>query len=119
MGKRKVIKHPDEKNSGKNKSKRRKVSIKTVSCHVGKEEFKCNLCNANFDQKSNLNTHISTVHEEKKQFKCDICNAEFTSKWWMNVHIVTIHEEKKKFKSRHGMKGHTASIHEGKKINRT
>ena len=44
----------------------------------------------------------------------------------MKGHIATIHEGKKQFKcdicnaeftSKHGMKGHIAAIHEGKKIN--
>ena len=33
-----------------------------------------------------------------KQFKCDICNAEFTSKHGMKGHIATIHGGKKAFK---------------------
>ncbi len=40
-------------------------------------------------------TYISTVHEEKKEFKCDICDASFTQKRNLNVHIASVHEGKK------------------------
>ena len=49
---------------------------------------------------------------------------QFTSKQRMKGHIATIHEGKKQFicdvcnaqfTSKHGMKGHIATIHEGKK----
>ena len=51
-----------------------KIHVATV--HEGKKTFKCDICNANFGQKSTLNKHVATVHEGKKQFKCDICNVK-------------------------------------------
>ena len=50
------------------KAKRIKVSTKTSSGIEVKEQFKCNICNANFGQKDHLNIHVATVHEGKKQF---------------------------------------------------
>ena len=37
------------------------------------KKFTCAICNACFTQKSNLNTHISTIHEGKS-FECDRCS---------------------------------------------
>ena len=63
---------------------------------------------------------------KRKKIKCDICNAEFKSKHGMKGHIATIHEGKKQFKcdicdtnfkTKHGMKGHIVTIHEGRKRN--
>ena len=115
-----ILKCSDEENSWKNKSKRRKVSIKTGSDHKGKDQFKCDI----FGQKGSLNIHVGTVHEGKKQFKCDICNASFGKKGNLNTHVATVHEGKKQFKcdicgANFGEKGtlkkHVATVHEGKK----
>ena len=38
--------------------------------------------------------------EEKEKFKCDICNTNFKSKQGMKGHIATIHEGKKQFNVR-------------------
>ena len=62
------------------------------------KQFKCDICNVRFGQKSNLNNHVETVYEGKKRFKCDICNAEFGQKSNLNVHVATVHEGKKQFK---------------------
>ena len=41
-------------------SKRRKVSIKAASVHGGKQkQFKCDICNAEFGRKGNLNKHVA------------------------------------------------------------
>ena len=37
-------------------------------------------------------TASTSGHKETEPFKCDICNAEFTSKHVMKGHIATIHE---------------------------
>ena len=57
--------------------------------------FNCDICNANFGQKSSLIVHVATVHEGKKQFKCEICDTKFKSKPATKGHIATIHERKK------------------------
>ena len=44
---------------------------------------------------SNLNNHVETVHEGKKRFNCDICNAEFGQKSYLNIHVAAVHEGKK------------------------
>ena len=60
-----------------------------ATIHEGKKQFKCNLCNTKFGEKSNLRRHIVTVHEGKKLFKCDICNAKFGGKSDLNKHVMT------------------------------
>ena len=108
-------------------NKMRKLYQGTYSCysvHEGKNQFKCDICNANFVQtgtlnrhvaavhegknhsnvifvmlilhkKGDLKIHIATVHEQKKQFQCDLCNVSFAQIGNLNQHIATVHEEKK------------------------
>ena len=59
-----------------------KRELKKTHCrsHEGKKKIKCNICNAEFGQKCNLNKQVTSFHEGKKQFQCHICNAEFGQK---------------------------------------
>ena len=38
-----------------------------VVVHEGRKRFKCEICNAEFGQKSDLNKHVSIVHKGKKE----------------------------------------------------
>ena len=42
-----------------------------------------------------MNTYVATIHEGKKQNKCDICNAEFGEKGDLNRHVAIVHEGQK------------------------
>ena len=42
-----------------------------------------------------MNNDVETVHEGKKRFNCDICNAEFGQKSYLNIHVAAVHEGKK------------------------
>ena len=57
--------------------------------------FRCDLCDANYSQKSNLDNYFRSVHEGKRPFKCDICNASFAQKEKLKSHILSVHEGKK------------------------
>ena len=119
------IKHPDEENTWKNDSKRRKMSITTTSEHKGHKQFKCDICNAIYGRRGNLNKHVATVHEGSKQFNCDICNAKFGQKGDLNRLVKTVHERKKKqfkcdicntnFGQKSNLNRHIATIHDRKK----
>ena len=50
---------------------------------------KCDTCNAEFNDKSNLKRHITGVHERKKPFLCEICNKNFRNKYDFNRHLKT------------------------------
>ena len=39
---------------------------------------KCNICDAVFSRKRNIEIHISGVYEKKKPYKCLICDGSFT-----------------------------------------
>ena len=59
--------------------------------HDGKKSlktFKCDLCDANYSQKLNLDSHFRSVHEGKRSFKCDICNASFAQKGNLKSHTL-------------------------------
>ena len=58
---------------------------------VLKKAFKCNICDASFPQKGNLNVHIESVHEEMKPFKYKICDASFSRKATLKKHIESVH----------------------------
>ena len=92
------IKHPDEENNGKKKSKQIKMA-KNASVHEGKKQFKCDICDAKYGHNHHLNRHVATVHEGKKQFKCDVCNVKFGQKCDLNKHVFTVHESNKPLQS--------------------
>jgi KRAB domain-containing zinc finger protein len=75
-----------------------KAHIETV--HEKKKKFfKCEICEKNFSDKSNLNKHISSVHEDKKPFKCELCEFSSSLKGNLNNHIKSVHQKKKTFNS--------------------
>ena len=39
--------------------------------------------------------HVTSVHEGKKPFKCDICDAKFDEKSKLKKHITSVHEQLK------------------------
>ena len=103
------------------------------------QSFQCTICDASFNQKKRLHTHLTTVHENTKQlktnlkkcvpegktpFKCEICGATFSQKGNVKAHITAVHEREKPFKctacnkqfsQKGNLKTHVAAIHERKK----
>ena len=51
------------------KQTNKQTQIKDV--HKTKAEYKCDICNKEFNRKCNLNGHINTVHERKQETKCE------------------------------------------------
>ena len=54
------------------------------------KSYKCDICEKEFSQKSNLNTHVKGVHENSKKQKCDICNVSFCD---LRRHIKVQHQK--------------------------
>jgi hypothetical protein len=82
--------------------------------------FKCKICDASFEVKTNLKKHIALVHEGRKLTKCSICDATFKFKHNLKRHIDTVHEEKKPFKcnlcefngvTNKGLHSHETTVH--------
>jgi len=82
-------------------------------------EFKCHLCDRNFTQKGNLQTHINGVHLKVK-FNCEFCDSQSTTKDHLKTHINTVHLKLKPFQcdecdqsfgERGSLKIHVDSIH--------
>ena len=59
-----------------------------------RRDFKCIICDASFNLKSNLKVHIASVHEGKKPFKCNVCDASFARNAILRSHFSSVHEEK-------------------------
>ena len=54
-----------------------------------------NVTFAKLTSKHDMKGHIKTFHEENKPFKCEICNANFGEKSNLVVRIATFHEKNK------------------------
>ena len=54
----------------------------------------CNDGGKKFSQERPLNGHIETVHEEKNSFKCNVYDATFSQKGNLNCHFEsqTLHD---------------------------
>ena len=66
-------------------------------CKNIKAAFKCNTCGKNFNQKSNLKTHVRAVHENIKTKVCDTCQKRFGQERHLVNHILTVHQNLKLF----------------------
>ena len=62
--------------------------------------YKCHVCNAGFDFKSEVDSHVLSTHTEK--MKCDICDFRSVSKQKLWKHVSKVHEKKKKPLNIHG-----------------
>ena len=54
--------------------------------------FKCFICNANYELKTDFAKHISEVHEGKKPLICPYCGVNFTSIDLLTAHQLSLHE---------------------------
>jgi len=63
--------------------------------HTGEKNFKCDVCQATFSQKSALTQHLKT-HNNQRDHVCHICNATFTRNDHLQTHLGT-HSDVKKY----------------------
>ena len=54
--------------------------------------FKCFICNANYELKTDFAKHISEVHEGKKPLICPYCGVNFTSIDLLTAHQLSLHD---------------------------
>jgi len=77
----------------------KKFVIKThyrdhLKMHTGNKDFICNLCDARYHKKRNLDRHIQVVHQ-KSRFFCQIagCNASLCNKDNYRAHLRKVHTD--------------------------
>ena len=51
----------------------------------------CAMCNAEFEEKKDLDEHVSKVHDGKNPFKCDLCESTFARMNELNRHNNNVH----------------------------
>ena len=78
---------------------------KNLVCEMNSGNYKqsqnpihtCKYCGKEFNRKSNLKEHISSIHEGGTH-KCHLCNKGFGSNFNLKKHVITVHEKLKNFK---------------------
>lgn len=91
-------------------------------CRIHREEreFKCQLCDGAYKQRSALLSHIKQVHEKIRNYQCAVCHKYFykRSHWESHCHI---HGDERAFKCEHcdkafkrkrTLRDHIRNVHE-------
>ena len=52
--------------------------------------YQCTYCGSNFSTLGNLNRHMM-LHDFRDQFRCDVCNKQYNQKYNYDAHIATRH----------------------------
>ncbi|KAI8386830.1 hypothetical protein BD560DRAFT_382923 [Blakeslea trispora] len=82
-------KHEDSK-AYKPVTKRTKISNQPQD--EDQRKFKCEQCNATFNRRYNLGTHIKTHDKNRvKDFACKLCQKPFDRKHDLSRHVATVH----------------------------
>ncbi|KAJ0179609.1 hypothetical protein K1T71_005321 [Dendrolimus kikuchii] len=76
--------------------------------HNGDRPYKCEICEREFRQWSDLKYHKISLHSQEKLFKCDFCEKEFARKYSLNVHR-RIHTGERNYKCDYCNKSFRAS----------
>ena len=101
---------------------------KPLKVHRDTQHFKCEVCQAVFSQKSDMEVHVSMVHEDKKPYRCGMCGVKYPEKHSLHRHMVVIHKAQSTSKCRichalfsdvedlkkHIILGHETTVHEEK-----
>ena len=60
---------------------------------IGKNTFKCDICDYSYSEKRDMNRHIASVHEGQKPFNCDICEYKCSLNQQLKQHVTKKHGE--------------------------
>lgn len=59
---------------------------------VNRRQFGCTRCNARFERRGHLRSHVDTVHDRKRPFSCPlVCGKVFGHRSSLNRHIRAAH----------------------------
>lgn len=91
----------------------------TAHREVPDDQLICHICGQKFKRKKNVLTHIKAFHNKERNFKCDICNKGFYEKTHLNNHKTTHKDDKpiecdecdKKFRTSAALRGHKKFCH--------
>ncbi|XP_063375044.1 uncharacterized protein LOC134662701 [Cydia amplana] len=76
--------------------------------HNGDRPYKCEECDREFRQWSDLKYHKVSLHSNQKHFKCEFCSKEFARKYSLSVHR-RIHTGERNYKCEYCNKSFRAS----------
>lgn len=91
----------------------------TAHREIPDKELTCQICGQKFKRKKNVLTHIRAFHNKERNFKCDICDRAFYEKTHLNNHKTTHKDDKPfecdecdlKFRTSVALKGHKKFHH--------
>jgi uncharacterized Zn-finger protein len=62
--------------------------------HLGKREFKCDICDKAFSQRSILSGHVNRIHKKLKNYSCELCDYTSYTNHDLKKHLIVHHVEK-------------------------
>jgi uncharacterized Zn-finger protein len=62
--------------------------------HLGKNDYKCDICDKAFSWKGHLTRHINRIHKNLKNYSCELCNYTSYTNRDLKKHLIVYHVDK-------------------------
>ncbi|XP_075159011.1 uncharacterized protein LOC142232179 [Haematobia irritans] len=89
---------------------RRCVLMDHISLHINPEIHKCDICGKSSTTKHNLKLHKQVMHGTLNQFECEICHRQFNQKPTLDRHLLTHVIGEKKYFCKECDKGYVLEV---------
>ena len=77
--------------------RKRHLITHVKTVHENETPFQCSICPSKFGKEGHLVQHTEFVHEEKKPLECTLCQTNYEKNEYLNQHVAKVHEKKKSY----------------------